>query len=479
MLISSAANWAHEEFKSLKLNNKTNVRRLKFIIESIAKSPESSINKASGDWKNSKAAYRLFQNEKIEISKILEAHQNETKKRSDDFSTILLIQDTSYISYNTHNSVVGLGKIGGNRNSEGGVTGAMGLCMHTTLAVSAEAIPIGIANQSVYARDKNKNATKKVEKVQNRDIKIEDKESNRWLEHMEATCNLFDSNEKRIVTVCDRESDIFDFFKKAETLNHNFVVRAAQNRILKKSKDKKNEIEKLWDFTSQISAVGEVVIKIPARNTIPARDAKLEIRYRKVSMNVPERHPTYNPKSEPPIKLNAISIKESTSTCGTNKPLEWMLLTNLPIENLDNCIEALKFYCLRWRIEIFHKILKSGLKVEDCRLSTSDRLTKYLTITSIVAWRIFYMTHFSRSNPDEPCTKIVTDREWKILYFKFNTTKALPKQHPTTLQVVKWIAQLGGFLARKGDGDPGPITLWRGIRRFYDLCEGADIKPIG
>ncbi len=478
MIVSSAANWVHEEFKCLKLNDKKNVKRLEFIMESIAKSPESSINKASGDWKNSKAAYRLFQNEKVEVSKILEAHQNETKRRSEDFSTILLVQDTSYISYNNHNSVVGLGKIGENKNSEGVVVGAMGLCMHTTLAVSQEGIPIGIANQSIYARNQNKNSTNKSDRIQNRDIKIEDKESNRWLEHMEVTSKLFISNEKRVITICDRESDIFDFFKKAEALNHNFIVRAAQNRILKRSKNKEDEIEKLWDFVSQISAIGEVVVNIPARNTIPARDAKLEIRYIKVSINVPERHPTYDPKSEPPVQLTAISIKESTSTCGTNKPLEWMLLTNLSIENLKSCTEALKFYCLRWRIEVFHKILKSGLKVEDCRLSTSDRLIKYLTIASIVAWRIFYMTHFSRSNPDDPCTKIVTDKEWKILYLKFNTAKTLPKKHPTILQVVKWIAQLGGFLARKGDGDPGPITLWRGIRRFFDLCEGSEIKIV-
>jgi hypothetical protein len=155
-----------------------------------------------------------------------------------------------------------------------------------------------------------------------------------------------------------------------------------------------------------------------------------------------------------------------------------MLLTDLQITSFEEAKEKVAWYCLRWRIEVFHKILKSGLRVERCRLQSADRLVRYLTIMSIIAWRIYWLTLIARTNSDLPCTAFVCDKEWKVLYSKVKKTKSFPKKPPSIGEVVKWIASLGGFLGRKGDGEPGVMTLWRGWKRLCDLSEGWSLALV-
>ena len=173
----------------------------------------------------------------------------------------------------------------------------------------------------------------------------------------------------------------------------------------------------------------------------------------------------------PDLKIYAVYAVEKNAPKG-EEPLEWLLFTDIPVNTFDEAIEKVEWYCFRWRIEVFHKILKSGLNVEKCRLGTADRLARYLTVMSIIAWRIFWITLLGQADPNLPCSVILERQEWKVLYSKFRRTKRYPKTPPTIREVVRWIAQLGGFLARKGDGEPGTITLWRGWKRLCDLSEG-------
>jgi hypothetical protein len=152
-----------------------------------------------------------------------------------------------------------------------------------------------------------------------------------------------------------------------------------------------------------------------------------------------------------------------------------MLLTNLPITNFQEACEKVHWYCLRWRIEMYFKVLKSGFKVEDCRLATADRLMRYLAVMSVVAWRLFMITLIARTEPDTPCTEFLSDPEWKILFRTVNKRKSLPEKVPAIGEVIIWIARLGGFLARKSDGMPGTLTLWRGWKRVTDLTEGWNL----
>jgi hypothetical protein len=158
--------------------------------------------------------------------------------------------------------------------------------------------------------------------------------------------------------------------------------------------------------------------------------------------------------------------------------IDWMLLTTIHILNIQEALEKIKWYCLRWRIEVFHKILKSGLKVEECRLSTAARLTRYLAVMSIVAWRIYWVTLIARLDPHAPCTLFLNELEWKILFSKVNRKNNVPVKTPTVKQSVTWIAQLGGFLARKSDKDPGITHVWRGIKKFTALLEGVEMAGV-
>jgi hypothetical protein len=176
----------------------------------------------------------------------------------------------------------------------------------------------------------------------------------------------------------------------------------------------------------------------------------------------------------PFLKIHAIYVSEIKTPEGCF-PIDWMLLYNLPINNFEDALEKIRWYCLRWRIEVFHKVLKSGLKVEDCRLSTADRLIRYLTLMSIVAWRIFWITLVARAAPNASCLLFLSNTEWKILFSKRHRNKKIPEQPPSVEEVVRWIAQLGGFLARKGDKSPGITHIWRGLKKFTDLIEGVNI----
>lgn len=158
--------------------------------------------------------------------------------------------------------------------------------------------------------------------------------------------------------------------------------------------------------------------------------------------------------------------------------VEWMLLTNLSVNSLEQAQEKVIWYCLRWRIEMYFKVLKSGFKVEDCRLSNADRLIRYLTVMSIVAWRIFTITLMARTNPNVPCTEFLTKNEWKVLFLKVHKNKKLPESTPVMGEAVIWIARLGGFLARNNDGYPGTVTLWRGWKRLNSLVEGWNLAVV-
>ena len=189
-------------------------------------------------------------------------------------------------------------------------------------------------------------------------------------------------------------------------------------------------------------------------------------------MNPPRNNIKHRTETLPNIPLRVVHVIEKQAPFGVDL-LEWTLITNLAVGDFNEAVEKVKWYCLRWRIEVFHKILKSGFKIEECRLSNGRRLVRYLTIASIIAWRTFFIALISRTDPKSPCTILLEDDEWKVLYTKFN--KRTPRSNmppPTVKQVTIWIAELGGYLARKKDPAPGPIAIWRGWKRLFDLIDG-------
>ncbi|HEM7007533.1 TPA: IS4-like element ISLpn5 family transposase, partial [Legionella pneumophila] len=453
---NSSSGWAESEFGIVNFGDKRLSKRLLKIADSFANSPECSINRACDDWHQSKAAYRFFQNDAVSERKILDSHITKTIERAKNYPTILAIQDTSYISYKNHKKTEGLGIIAARVRSKTTNFQTHGLVMHTTFAVTTEGLPIGLLDQKISSRPLLDETVKELKKrSHNIALPIEEKESMRWIESLEHSNNYPDLKNAKVVTVCDREADIYDLFEVASTNQCPFVVRARQDRTVNKTSIySKKSGEKLWDLVSGSPCRGEIQVTIPARDNKPKRTATLEVRFDHFVMNPPKNNVKRKTRTLPDLKLNAVYVIEQSPPLG-EEPMNWMLLTNIDINNFEEAVEKIQWYCLRWRIEIFHKILKSGFKVEECRLGAADRLVRFLTIMSVIAWRIFFITLVARESPDLPCSFLLANEEWNVLYTKIHHTKHYPETPPTIKEAVKWIAQLGGFLARKNDGEPG------------------------
>lgn len=266
------------------------------------------------------------------------------------------------------------------------------------------------------------------------------------------------------VTIADREADIFDFLTTADELSAPYVVRAAHDRKVA------GELGRLWAHLASEDVAGEVTVTVAAREGKLERSATLHVRNGQVTLQPPQR-----PWQDPgvwfePLQVWAIWLHEETPPAGATA-LDWLLRTNVRVTTWQDVRERIAWYGVRPGIERFHKILKSGCTVEDCRLEHADKLKPYLTLMSVVAWRLFWLTHRNRQQPDAPCTIILAEHEWKALYTKIKRTPVLPDAVPTVRQAIRWIAQLGGFLGRKGDGEPGITTTWRGWTRLADLAD--------
>lgn len=478
MKIEHETGWAAEELADVDLGDKRRNTRLMKICDSFSDSPESPINQACADWAETKAAYRFFQNENVDAREILAAHRRKTAIRARKHKTVLAIQDTSYFVYTSHARTGGLGRMSLKKGKNIEKIYSNGLIMHTCLAVTTEGLPLGLLDQKIFARKLRQKRTGKGRKPHDL-LPVEEKESYRWLEALMNTKEALDDT--GVITVCDREADFYDFFKLSDQIGSAVLVRANTNRkINRKSRYAQKGVVKLWDHVRKQREAGSFTIDIPRREKskhCKARDARtavVSVRFGFFRFNSPQNYIKHGREELCDIDMYAVYVLEHNPPDG-EEPVEWMLLSNLPVRSFDEACERVFWYSLRWRIEMYYKVLKSGFRVEACRLGHAERLTRYLTVMSIVAWRLFMVTLVARTDPTKPCTKLLADHEWRVLFLKVNKNKRLPRKRPSIGEVVIWIARLGGFLARKGDGPPGMITLWRGWKRLTDLTEGWNL----
>ena len=467
--------WAAEELGQTDLGDKRLNDRLVSICDRFSESPESPINQACKDWAETKAAYRFFQNQDVEAADIMETHRKKTAERAKPYKTILAIQDTSYFIYTCHTKTKGLGAMSLKKGRHVEKIFSNGLVMHACLAVTTDGVPLGLLDQNIFVRKLRSAERRRLADV----TPIEEKESYHWLEALKNTHAI--TGDTQVVTVCDREADMYGLFELSDRLKSPVLVRANVDRgINKKSRYAEKDVTRLWSFMRDRPAAGTKTIEIPERKATThakarhARTAILTIKFGSFVFNPPRNNLAYRHSQPSNLAMCAVYAYE-VNPPENEEAVEWMLLTNLPVTNFQEACEKVHWYCLRWRIEMYFKVLKSGFKVEDCRLATADRLMRYLTVMSVVAWRLFMITLIARTEPDTPCTEFLSDPEWTVLYRTVNKAKSLPEKAPTIGEVVVWIARLGGFLARKSDGMPGTLTLWRGWKRLTDLTEGWNL----
>jgi len=267
----------------------------------------------------------------------------------------------------------------------------------------------------------------------------------------------------QVVTVCDREADFYEMFVMAKEKHADLLVRASTDRRLALDEGAKF----LWAKAESQKQAGELTVDIVGNDKCKARQATVSVRFCTVVFRPPWRP---QQKKLPPITVTAILVREDNPPADVKDPIEWLLLTNTIVKDFSQAVQVIEWYGCRWQIEVFHKIIKSGCRVEDCRLQTAARLQNYIALMSVVAWRLQWLTYINRTNPEEPCTTVLTTIEWQVLYMRIHRTSVLPKSLPSTHQVIRWIAQLGGFLGRKSDGEPGIVAIWRGWQRLQDMA---------
>ena len=455
--------WVEKELKHVDLHDRRLEQRARRILGEFFSHPGSSIAQACGDWAGSKAAYRFFDNERVEREALLESHRLETLARMGAHRVILAVQDSTSINYSSHPQTEGLGPIGSHPQHQG-------LLLHTTLAFTPEGQCLGVIKTQLKARPTLRQARERKATINRK--AVEEKESVKWLHGFAAAKGCAEALPKRskVVTVCDREGDLYELLLLGQKNRGrcDVLVRAVCKRRVE------GEEGFLWDLVAAQTPLGVQRVQVPRRPGTAAREVTLEIRSRPVQLSPPQDKARYFDKHEP-VQAWAIEARQVTPR-GTKEPICWRLLTSIPIDTFAQACEKIAWYTQRWQIEIFHKILKSGCRIEARQLESAARLSRALALDLMVAWRILALSREGRLDPAQSCTSLLPEQEWKILYCSVHGGKGLPASVPRLDEAIKWIAQLGGFLGRKNDGFPGPITLWRGLQRLHDLCAGHSIN---
>src|SRR5216110_1047651 len=444
--------WATEELSRANFGDERLTKRFMRLVSDLAEKPEASVTEASGDWAATKGAYRFWNHEQVTPEAIRAAHRESTVQRMQKEATILAIQDTTSLNFQSHPATKGLGPID--------AKGTSGLLVHSVLALTAQGVPLGLVHQQVWARDPEQKGKSKKRKQ----LPISEKESQRWLDSLQATQSAVQGG-TRIITIADREADIYDLFALPRAANMDLLIRANYDRRVQVDNE---EIGKVWDSVEQTPVQGTVTVHLEHKPGQKARDVELTLRYRNLSIIPAVSDPKGLHACHEPIPLTAILVLEEDPADGET-PLCWLLLTTLPVESFQQAAQCVQWYRYRWLIERYHFVLKSGCRLEDLQLETAQRLERALATYCIVAWRLLWLTYQERQTPEACCELALQTYEWQALYAFIHHTPAVAVTPPSLCEAMHWIAQLGGFLARKSDGEPGLQTIWRGLRRLDDL----------
>lgn len=442
--------WAEEEFGGVGLDQRLN-RRLLVIARDVYARPQAQIPEACQSRAKTKAAYRFFQHEDTRMDVLLEPHYRASQQRIAEQKIALAVQDTTSLNYSTHPATENLGPIGSQPE------GIIGLMVHDTMAFSLEGTPLGLLDVQCWARD----GAEFGKKHQRKQRRIEEKESHKWLEsfrHVAAVQRQ--CPDTMLVSVGDREADIYELFHLAveDPQGPKLLVRAEQDRLLADGQGH------LWPLVEQQPLAGIRKISVPRRQKQPAREAWLEIRFAEVTLSPPQGKARYGA-----LRLWAALAQEVDAPEGI-EPVSWMLLTTCPVTGLAEAIEKLDWYAKRWCIEIYHKTLKSGCKIEQRQLGKADSLEACLAIDLVVAWRIYHLTKLGRECPQVPCTVFFEEAEWKALVTYVTRQPVRPDHPPPPLgEAMRMVGALGGHLGRKSDGHPGTKSLWLGLERLLGM----------
>ena len=461
--------WVDREIEGCEFPDKRLKTRFGKLLGQLSEKIGAALPTACQDWAATKAAYRFFDNPRVDESILLAGHFAATKSRmAAAKGPILILHDTTEFSFQRERpEAIGKTRVLPSARIGRQPITKCGLLMHSSLAVTTAGKPLGLTAVKFWTRKKFKGTNALAGRgksgskhsVNFTRIPIELKESVRWLENLKQSTQLI--NPARCIHIGDRESDIYELFCLAEEEGAHFLVRTCVDRLAGAGK---TTIARKMQHKA-IQGTHQVEVLDAKRRPI---QVELRLRFSRMTVHPPiGKHKTY-----PPLSLTVIHAWERGQPEG-RKPICWKLLTDLPVESLESAIEKLEWYSQRWKIETFHKVLKSGCRAEDAKLRTAERLTNLIAIFCIIAWRVFWLTMLHRTNPKTSADTVFTKMEIAIVnHLSGASEQPAPKN---VAHYVLAVAKLGGYLNRKNDGPPGNLVLWRGLSRLTDIHLGVEL----
>lgn len=475
--------WAKQEMATAQLEDKRLNDRLTQLLSDLGDRPAASIPAACGGHKEMTAAYRFFDNPKVTYAKVLAPHLTATRMRMAEQPVVLLVQDTSEVEMTRpHQQVQGAGPL-----DEGARRGAFA---HALEAFAPDGTPLGAVSLDLWTREDQPQTRSVYQKeARRRRLPMEQKESFRWLQGLRTARQVAQElPQTQIVCIADSEADIYELF--AEPRGEppvEWLIRGYLDRCVESQRDPVGQkiraelmAQPVW-FTRPITIRAqqpktrcEDHQRRLARKT---RTTQVQVRAASVTLRPPKRP---RDVSLPPVAINAVLVSEPQVPEG-EPAVEWLLLTTLPIQTLEQVQRIVQDYCIRWMIEVLFRTWKSGCRVEQRRFEHLDRLLPCLALYWIVAWRVLLLCRLGRRCPDLDCEVLLEPSEWQSVW-RVTHPGPVPREPPKLAVMVRLIAQLGGYVNRADP--PGPQTLWLGLQRMHDLAwawntfgPGANNKP--
>ena len=484
--------WVTDEMEGADLEDKRLNDRLTEVLSQLWGHPTLSIPAACGGYAETAAAYRFFDNDAVRFDNVLQPHIDATRQRIAEQPVVILAQDTTEIDLTRpQRQVAGTGPMDGSARR--------GLFLHPLYAFTPDGTPLGMVHAKVWVRPDKSDSPESQPPVDRKQIPIEDKESYRWVEGLrQARLEARRAPQTQFVVTSDSEADIYELLAEAQAEPHevDWIVRACQDRALQVENDKDGPSGEIADAAAQClrehvlrqEVLFTKTIKIRGRKAKiscdkrgrrqprQSRTAEMEVRAARVTLRPPRRPD----RTLPPVTIHVVSVREIHPPAN-EAPVEWTLLTSLPIDTAEQVSAVIDYYCVRWMVEIVFRTLKSGCRVEARRFEHIDRLLPCLAVYLIITWRTLYVCRLGRAFPEINCEAIFEPCEWKPVY-RIVRGESPPSKPPSLSEMVRLVAQLGGYVNRKRPDEPGPQTIWVGLQRLHDiaLCWqtfGPEAKP--
>lgn len=466
--VAAVRAWASTEFAALDCKDVRRQRRFERVAADFLNQPGVPIPDACGDWAGAKACYRLFDHPEITDQRILNAQREATVGRladdeADDF--LLVIQDTTALNFSTRRAMEGLGPIGSQKVHKK----TPGFFLHGHLVVGESGQVHGMLGADIYARKGRENDPKGMRNRQ----PLHEKESQRWADGWQKSQQLWQDlgRKRRVLSVADREADIYELLLmcQKERAGHDdgagFLIRSQHSRPLDRE-----EGGVLWNTPEILTLLTTLEVEIPrGKQGLKTRSATLTVRAGEVRVAPPTNKRRYLGLKES-VRMWVLEVIELNPPPGATAVC-WRLLTSEPVMTAQDAKRLVTCYALRWRIEMLFRILKSGCRVEHRQVKSVTKLKAFIALDLAVACHLLALTMQARSKPDDPADRWLAPAQWQALCVHAAGGGAPPVRCPSIREAVLMIAKLGGFLARKNDGDPGSEVLWRGWAKLKIYAE--------